>query len=130
MMKTNLRVSDMTVTKASLTDMIGYSVMTASDTRSALMLSGVRACVALFKYQTAAEQATNDTRLDNGEGFTSADALSGSLTAKYYLKHKTLQGWQVDRWTKLNKRGDMRIAKYWAQLARAAEEKAAIKTAG
>ena len=61
--------------------------------------------------------------------FTSADALSGSLTAKYYLKHKTLQGWQVDRWTKLNKRGDMRIAKYWAQLARAAEEKAAIKAA-
>ena len=114
----------MTVTKASLTDMI----MTASDEKRAHVIG--RACVALFKYQTAAEQATNDTRLDNGEGFTSADALSGSLTAKYYLKHKTLQSWQVDRWTKLNKRGDMRIAKYWAQLARAAEEKAAIKAAG
>ena len=124
MMKTNLKVTDMTVTKASLTDMI----MTASDEKRAHVIG--RACVALFKYQTAAEQATNDTRLDNGEGFTSADALSGSLTAKYYLKHKTLQSWQVDRWTKLNKRGDMRIAKYWAQLARAAEEKAAIKTAG
>lgn len=113
----------MVITKASLTQMIE----TASEEKRAHIIG--RACVALFKYQTLAEQATNDTRVDNGEGFTGADAFCGSLTAKYYMKHRTLQDWQVAKWTKVNKNGTMRIAKYWAQLARAAEEKTAMKEA-
>lgn len=84
-----------------------------------------RACVAIFQYQTAAEKAVNDTRVYNDEGFTAGDAREGSLTAKFYLKHGTLQDWQVDKWVRLNKKGVMRIAKYWKQLDRAAKAKAA-----
>lgn len=79
-----------------------------------------RACVVLFNLQTQSEQSSMDTNVDNMEGFTSADARSGSLTAKYFLKHGTLQDWQIERWTKCNVRGVMRIAKYHRQLNEAA----------
>lgn len=86
-----------------------------------------RALVVLLKNQTQAEQAENETKIDNDIGFTSADAKSGSISAKYYLKHKTLQDWQVERWMKPNKKGVPRLAKYWAQLNVAAEAKAKSK---
>lgn len=82
-----------------------------------------RALVAIFKFQTESEQAVNETRLNNMVGFTGADAYSGSLTAKYYLKHKSLLPWQVDLWMKPNVRGVPRIAKYWKQLDRVSKEK-------
>jgi hypothetical protein len=111
----------MAVTKSSLIRMIE----TADEARLAHIIG--RACVALFRYQTTHEQAVQDTNVDNGEGFTSADARGGSLTALYYLKHGNLLQWQIDRWTKVDKRGTPRIAKYWKQLDRAAAEKAALK---
>ena len=82
-----------------------------------------RALVHLFNRQTDAEQATNDTRVWNEMGFTGADAYSGSLSAKFYLKHHRLEDWQIERWTKLNVRGVPRIAKYWKQLDEEAKKK-------
>ena len=79
-----------------------------------------RALVILFKNQTRDEQSMNATNQDNGIGFTGADAHSGSITAKYYIKHKTLMDWQVARWLKHGTRGYSRLAKYHKQLNMAA----------
>lgn len=86
-----------------------------------------RALVVIYNNQTSGEQANNLTAEQNGVGFTGADAYSGSLTAKYFLKHKTLMPWQLDMWTARNASGVPRIAKYWKQLNRAAEANAALK---
>jgi len=112
-------VSNMNITK----EVVHKMIENASDNMRMHIVG--RACVAIFQYQTAAEQAVNDTREFNDEGFTSGDAREGSLTAKYYLKHGSLQEWQIDKWVRLNKKGTMRIAKYWRQLDRAATEKLA-----
>ena len=87
-----------------------------------------RAPVVLFKNQTQTEQASNDTNEHNMIGFTSADARQGSIAAKYFLKHKTLLPWMVDQWTRPNRKGTMRLAKYWRQLDQAAKAKAAQRT--
>lgn len=84
-----------------------------------------RALVVLLNNQTADEQACNDTKVNNGIGFTSADARSGTITAKYYLRHKRLEEWQVQMWTVKNNKGVPRLAKYHTQLNVAAEAKAA-----
>ena len=83
-----------------------------------------RALVVLFNRQTEEEKSASDTRVDNGIGFTGADGHSGCITAKYYLKHRTLQEWQLDKWLKKNVRGTRRISKYWRQLNEEAERKA------
>lgn len=75
-----------------------------------------RALVAIFNYQTEQEKTHNATEVWNGVGFTGADGRSGSITAKYFLKHRTLEGWQIDRWMRLNKKGEPRILKYHSQL--------------
>ena len=109
----------MKVTRESLQAMIN----TASREKQVAIVG--RACVALFNRQTRDEQASNDTRNWNSVGFSGADGKSGSLTAKSYLKHKTLLDWQVDRWLKPSKNGYARICKYAKQLNEIAEEKAA-----
>lgn len=78
-----------------------------------------RALVALFNNQTRDEQSANHTTQDNTIGFSGSDAKSGSITAKYYLKHKTLLPWQVDMWMR-DFRGFPRICKYVRQLNAAA----------
>lgn len=75
-----------------------------------------RALVALFDRQTADEKQSNDTRNHNTVGFSGADGKSGSLTAKYFLKHGKLESWQVEKWTKPAKNGYPRICKYAKQL--------------
>lgn len=85
-----------------------------------------RALMLLYKYgQTDDEQDTNATHYFNGVGFTGSDARSGSITARYYMKHGTLLDWQIERWTKRNAKGRMRIAKYHRQLNEFALAKAA-----
>lgn len=74
-----------------------------------------RACVALFKRQTAGEQEKNATDTWNYRGFSQSDARTGSLTAKFYMKHKRLEDWQINNWMK-EWRGSPRIVKYWKQL--------------
>ena len=82
-----------------------------------------RALWALFQYQTSTEQSNNDTHENNFVGFNSADAKSGSLTAKYWRKHGKLLPWQMDKWTKTNGKGFSRLAKYHRQLNHIAESK-------
>lgn len=83
-----------------------------------------RALVALFDRQTKDEQATDDTHEWNTVGFSGADARSGSITAKTYLKNGRLLDWQVDAWTR-DFRGRPRLCKYHKQLNDIAVKKAA-----
>ena len=82
-----------------------------------------RALVAIFNNQTESEKSANSTDVDNGIGFSGADARSGTLTAKSYLKNRTLADWQVERWTKPSKNGFARLTKYAKQLNAIAEAK-------
>lgn len=75
-----------------------------------------KALVCLFNRQTEAEKNRNVTTEHNLVGFTEADARSGCISAKYFLKHQTLERWQLDMWLRRNKNGVMRLAKYWKQL--------------
>jgi len=76
-----------------------------------------RALVGIFQFQTEAEKSNNDVEVWNGIGFTGADGRSGSLTAKYFLKHGRLEQWQIDRWMKVSDKTQMpRICKYHKQL--------------
>ena len=75
-----------------------------------------RGLAALLKRQTADEQRSNDTHEWNAVGFSGADAKSGSLTAKAWLKNKSLLDWQLKKWTKLAKNGYPRLCKYAKQL--------------
>jgi hypothetical protein len=84
-----------------------------------------RALVVLLNRQTREESQANITNTHNMMGFTSGDARSGCIGAKYWLKHKTLQDWQVEQWTRVGSRGYPRLAKYWKQLDEEAQLKAA-----
>ena len=77
----------------------------------------------LFNRQTETEKAVNDTQQWNTIGFSGSDAKSGSLTAKYYLKHKTLLAWQLERWLKPGSNGFARLCKYHKQLNQIAESR-------
>jgi len=75
-----------------------------------------RALVVLLNNQTTNEQDNNVTTVSNSIGFTAADAYTGCVTAKYWLKHKHLKIWMVNKWTKVDKHGRPRLAKYHRQL--------------
>lgn len=75
-----------------------------------------RALVAIFRNQTELEKAGNKTKNLNGVGFTKADGRIGALGAKYFLKHKKLEEWQLNIWLGLNSKGEPRILKYANQL--------------
>lgn len=75
-----------------------------------------RALVSLMQNQTEAEKMSNATSVDNGIGFTGADAYSATLTAKSFMKKGTLADWQVAKWTKKGKSGFSRLTKYHRQL--------------
>lgn len=83
-----------------------------------------RALVAIFNNQTAEERAHNTTKFHNGVGFTGTDGRIGAITAKYYLKHKRLEDWQIKNWLKpTGKNQEPRILKYAEQLNRIANAK-------
>jgi hypothetical protein len=105
------------VTRESLTEMIEQ----ANDAKRQAIVG--RALVVIFNNQTDSEKVVNDTKEDNGVGFTGADARAGSLTAKFWLKHQRLEDWMMDNWTRKNVRGVMRLAKYHKQLDAAAQAK-------
>ena len=115
----------MIVTKKSLQDMLAYE----ADEERLKQIIG-RALVALFRRQTEVEKAVNTTKTVNNRGFTAADAKSGSITAKYFIKHGTLLDWQVRKWAAgMGEFGEPRLVKYWRQLNEVAEEKRAAKAA-
>lgn len=76
-----------------------------------------RALVVLFERQTADEQAANDTKHRNGQGFSSSDAPLGSYLARWVKDNKRLTGKFLDAGRKMT-------LKYTRQLREAAEEKA------
>ena len=110
------------VTKQSLAQMLNG----ADEAKRAQIIG--RALVALFERQTAAEQSSDSTDQSNSIGFASCDARSGSLTAKSFLKNRTLLTWQVDRWMAPQRNGLPRICKYDRQLNEIAAEKAARRS--
>ena len=75
-----------------------------------------RALVTLLQRQTDDEVRANDTRENNGVGFSGADARSGTLTAKTFARDNRLLDWQIAKWTKPAKNGYPRLAKYAKQL--------------
>jgi hypothetical protein len=104
------------VTPESLIEML-----TTSRDRQAKIIG--RALVALFHRQVGDEQSTNNTKLQNGIGFAPCDAYSGSLTAKYFMKHKTLLDWQIEKWMQPSGQTNRpRIVKYARQLNEIANE--------
>ena len=109
------------ITRQSLTDMI----LNASPERQAQIVG--RALVAIFKRQTDSEREANTVVAHNERGLTPADAKVGSITAKFFIKNKKLEDWQVRKWLQPNTRGVARIAKYWRQLDEVARERAAQK---
>lgn len=82
-----------------------------------------RALLALLKRQTADEQRAADTRVWNAVGFSSADAKSGTLTAKAFAKNGYLLDWQRNKWLKPAPNGYPRLCKYAKQLNEIALEK-------
>jgi len=98
------------------------SVQRMLENKDPLFVAAVvgKALVVLLNNQTRDEAASNITTQHNGIGFTGADAFTGSVTAKYFLKHKTLLDWQVAKWTKPGKKGYARLSKYHKQLNEAA----------
>lgn len=87
-----------------------------------------RALVVLNRRQTADEQASQTTRLHNGQGFTPADAYMGTSMAEFYKRNGYLSPKQVAYWRKENKRGVQRICKYAGQLLEIAQERKRAKT--
>lgn len=99
-----------TVTRESLHEML------QNDNTNYVQAVIGRALFALFLRQTEDERESNDTRQANSIGFSGADGRSGSLTAKYWMKHKRLETWMVEKWMKPARNGFPRLCKYARQL--------------
>lgn len=68
-----------------------------------------------------------DTRETNFRGFAQCDARAGSLSARFYIKHRMLNDWQIELWRKTNVRGVSRLGKYWRQIAEEVEARNATR---
>ena len=98
------------------------AMLSNENTNYVKMVVG-RALVAIFNNQTESEKSENDTEERNGIGFSGADARSGTLTAKSFLKNKTLADWQLEKWIAPQKNGFARLTKYAKQLDEIAQAK-------
>ena len=88
-----------------------------------------RALLVVNKNQTRDEQAAEDTRYRNGEGFRPCHARMGTSMAKFYEARGYLTAKQIAYWRKTDRSGNMRIAIYWRQLAEYAESVAEARAA-
>lgn len=102
--------------------LVTKDLLTAWVTKDPIRVIG-KALVAIFKNQTEAEKVNNVTRLQNGIGFTQADARIGSLGAKIFIRDGILPPWQLRHWAGVNSKGELRILKYAGQLNLIAEAK-------
>lgn len=76
-----------------------------------------RAVIAIYERQTADEQLTFSTRVNNDIGFNHADASYLSYCAKYAIDRRVLlSGKHLEKARK-------KIRKYWKQLVEIANEK-------
>jgi hypothetical protein len=74
-----------------------------------------RAVVRIYQRQTASEQRSEHTHLNNAIGFNAPDAKYLSSAAKFALRNGELTGEHVDRVR-------AKIRRYWKQLIDIAEE--------
>jgi len=86
----------------------------------------IRALIVLNERQTRDEQASEDTKYNNGVGFTPADAKMGTSMAEFYTRRGYLTDKQLAYWKKPNRKGVWRICKYAGQLLDAAIAKQAV----
>ena len=84
------------------------------------------ALVRIFERQTESEKKQNDVKEWNTVGFAGCDAKSGCIHAKFFLKHKRLEQWMIEAWTR-DFKGSPRITKYHRQLNEIALEKQRVK---
>lgn len=56
-----------------------------------------RGIVAIWRHQTASEQASHATYVENGVGFSASDAKRGSGFAKFILRGGRLEGVKLDQ---------------------------------
>lgn len=84
-----------------------------------------RALLVVYANQTSDEQRSEETKYHNGEGFRPCHARIGTSMAEFYAARGYLSPKQIAYWRKADRKGNMRIAIYWRQLAEAAERKAA-----
>jgi len=117
----------MTATALVTKDSLNQMLMQADNAKRIHIIG--RALVGLFERQTAAEQSSDVTTNDNGIGFASSDARTGSLTAKSYIARQNLVQWQIDQWMRPS-HGYPRICKYARQLNEIAVEKRQRTQAG
>jgi hypothetical protein len=85
----------------------------------------IRALIVLNERQTRDEQASEDTKYNNGVGFTPADAKMGTSMAEFYTRRGYLTDKQIEYWKKPDRKGVLRICKYAGQLLDAAKAKQA-----
>ena len=86
-----------------------------------------RALVVLTARQTADEQASEQTRYLNGQGYRPCHARMGASMSKFFEARGFLTPKQIAYWRMKDKTGSMRIGIYAGQLLEAAQEKAARK---
>jgi hypothetical protein len=104
------------------------SLISLMETNAQMKIQVIgRALVGLMKRQEAEEINSKETKFHNCRGFAPSDARSGTLTALYFLKNKTLLDWQIERWTRPSVTGLPRIVKYSRQLNEIANEKQTSK---
>lgn len=86
----------------------------------------IRALIVLNERQTRDEQVAEDTKYNNGVGFTPADAKMGTSMAEFYARRGYLTDKQLAYWKKPNRKGVWRICKYAGQLLDIANAKQAV----
>ena len=86
-----------------------------------------RALVVLTARQTADEQASEQTRYLNGQGYRPCHARMGASMSKFFEARGFLTPKQIAYWRVKDKTGSMRIGIYAGQLQEVAQEKAARK---
>lgn len=82
-----------------------------------------RALLVIYENQTDSEKSAQSTHVDNGIGFTGADAFMGASCAQQYIKRGFLSPKQIAFWRKPNVKGVPKIGKYTKQLLVAIEAK-------
>jgi hypothetical protein len=87
----------------------------------------IRALLVVYANQTSMEQQLEQTAANNGVGFTGFEGKIGANMAKFAQRTGYLTPKQIAFWRKRDKRGVMKIGKYWKQLQVAAENKARAK---
>lgn len=88
-----------------------------------------RALVVLNERQTVDEQATENTKYNNGRGFRPCHARMGTSMANFFQRRGYLTEKQIAYWRVPQADGKMRIEIYAGQLLIVAEEKAKKATA-